>query len=250
MLGSQTLQEDLLRNNKSHSLNCLRQQAALRLKSLQVGSLLRATQMLCWPQRFNTKLREEAVPGLSDSDGRRPSYVTVFLLLYFCSLLRTCTKWQNFCWACFGQVFELCSEPKVRGQRSRSASCTHWLKTIPFSTAMQNLKLVPSHRWLHFKLFDDSLIFFTYVHLSSQELKVWALPLSAVEPPGALVRKEDSEPQDLKGFGMAEAGARDVNLLTSIPEDSSACESSRTTIFCYFCRSLTPVLQRKGRDLS
>lgn len=38
------------------------------------------------------------------------------------------------------------------------------------------------------------------------------LPLPEIEQPGVLVEKEDSESQDLKGFGMAEAGARKLTL--------------------------------------
>ena len=48
-------------------------------------------------------------------------------------------------------------------------------------------------------------------------------------PQNHLVRKGDSEPPDLKERG--EAGARDVNLLASIPGGFNACHSSGTTNF-------------------
>lgn len=187
------------------------------------------------------------MPGLSDIDERLQCCVIVFLLFCFFSHPRICSKRQNFCKVYFGRCLNCALYPELEARVSGLPPVQARLKTTPLSIVVQNLKLVPYHSRLHFKLLDEFFNFFMYIRLSSHRLSVGALPRPAAEPPGALARKEDSEPQDLEGSGVAEAGTRDLNVLASIPEDSNVSQSSRTTISCHFCRPWNTCSVVKGK---
>lgn len=92
-------------------------------ESLQRGSLLESTlHALLAPEVWHG---EEVVAGLADFDERLQRCVTALSLFYICSLLRTCSKWQNFCRDYFSRCLSCAhSAPKAQVQCSRSASCT------------------------------------------------------------------------------------------------------------------------------